>query len=138
MRLGARLFEAHPEGVKRAGAYGEFRDSTPRIHAKVAAVDQRWLLVGSVNLDPRSALLNTELSVNIDSPGLVGDALRALGAAPWPGMYALSLAPDGESLRWRAGGRPEPAALIETEPADSTWLRWVHWLQSLFVREDLL
>lgn len=43
-------------------------------HAKVALVDQRWLMVGSANLDIRSMRLNFELNVLIRDP----DAAREL------------------------------------------------------------
>jgi len=43
-------------------------------------VDDRLLVVGSANLDPRSAIANTEASVGIDRPLLLdADGLYALG-----------------------------------------------------------
>lgn len=44
--------------------------STSGLHAKTFIVDKRWVFIGSFNLDPRSARLNTELGVLIDSPAL--------------------------------------------------------------------
>jgi putative cardiolipin synthase len=40
------------------------------LHAKVYMMDQRYLFVGSINLDPRSARLNTEMGVVLDSAAL--------------------------------------------------------------------
>lgn len=42
------------------------RRTTTSLHAKVFAVDNRQIFIGSYNLDPRSALLNSELGVLID------------------------------------------------------------------------
>ncbi len=44
--------------------------SNSAVHAKVFIVDNRWVFIGSFNLDPRSAFINTELGVVIDSPEL--------------------------------------------------------------------
>ena len=40
------------------------------LHTKAMMVDSRWAFVGSMNLDPRSANLNTEMGVLVDSPAL--------------------------------------------------------------------
>jgi len=40
------------------------------LHTKAAIVDNRWVYIGSMNLDPRSATLNTEMGVLFNSPEL--------------------------------------------------------------------
>jgi phosphatidylserine/phosphatidylglycerophosphate/cardiolipin synthase-like enzyme len=47
------------------------------LHSKSAVFDERWLVVGSFNLDPRSEFLNTETAVIVDDP----DAARVASAA---------------------------------------------------------
>lgn len=139
LRLGMQLYELNPAQPERDGDFGNFGGSIARLHVKGAAVDRRWLLVGSVNLDGRSALLNTELAINIDCPPLVADALAALGNEPWRTMYRVTLAADGHKLQWRtidANGRS--ALIAEQDPNDSSWQRGLHWFQSLFVNEELL
>lgn len=138
LRLGMQLYELNPEHLRDSNAYGNFGRTVARLHVKGAVVDRRWLLVGSVNLDTRSAILNTELAVVIDCPEVAGDALAALGGDPWRTMYRVTLDADGESLRWQATdarGRPEQHS---DEPQDTPWQRFVHWLQSLFISEDQL
>src|SRR3546814_2912584 len=49
---------------------GHFGQALGRLHEKAAVVDGRWLFLGSMNMDPRSAELNTELGLIIDSPEL--------------------------------------------------------------------
>jgi putative cardiolipin synthase len=138
LRLGMQLYEMKPVQPSRGGDFGEFGTSIGRLHVKGAAVDRRWLLVGSVNLDGRSAILNTELAINIDCPPLVADALAALGREPWRTMYRVTLAEDGETLQWRdidAEGRVE---IFVDEPGDSVWWRAWHQFQSLFIDEVML
>jgi putative cardiolipin synthase len=138
LQLGVGLYELNPVSLGVTRDYGDFGRSTARLHVKGAAVDGRWLLVGSVNLDARSALHNTELAVVIDCPPLVDDALLALGGEPWRAMYRVTLGDDRQTLRWQAIDDGNRASTIDDEPTDSVWQRFVHWLQSLFVKEDQL
>jgi putative cardiolipin synthase len=38
------------------------------LHAKAVIVDQKWLFVGSLNIDPRSIEINTEMGLVLESP----------------------------------------------------------------------
>jgi putative cardiolipin synthase len=138
LRLGMQLYELNPTQLRRSGDFGDFSTSTARLHVKAAAVDRRWLLMGSVNLDGRSAIYNTELAVNIDSPVLVADALTALGGAPWRGFYRVSMAGDGQTLQWRSIDTEGRTVFVDQEPYDSAQQRAVDGFKSLFVSEDLL
>jgi putative cardiolipin synthase len=73
---GIELYELKPvPGIKQtATQYG--RSSGVSLHAKSFVVDQRFVFVGSMNMDQRSKLLNTEMGIIVDSPALakaVGD-----------------------------------------------------------------
>ena len=46
-----------------------------KLHAKVFVFDRRALFVGSLNLDPRSAMLNTEIGLVFASPELASQAV---------------------------------------------------------------
>jgi phosphatidylserine/phosphatidylglycerophosphate/cardiolipin synthase-like enzyme len=48
------------------------------VHAKVAIVDDRWLTVGSANLNEHSLFNDTEVNVVTDDPGLARDTRVAL------------------------------------------------------------
>lgn len=138
LKLGMQLYELNPEHLRESGQYGDFGRSAARLHVKGAVVDRRWLLVGSVNLDARSAIINTELAVVIDCPEITRDALAALGGDPWRTMYRVTLDADGERLRWQAINARGDAEERPDEPQDTPWQRLVHWLQSLFIPEDQL
>jgi putative cardiolipin synthase len=47
------------------------------LHTKASVSDGRLVFIGSMNLDPRSAAINTEMGAVIESPGL-GQAVREL------------------------------------------------------------
>lgn len=47
--------------------------SKAALHAKGFSVDRQRVFIGSLNFDPRSRLLNTEMGILIDSPKIAGD-----------------------------------------------------------------
>lgn len=137
VRLGIQLFEVSPTVTQQAGELTGFGATQGRLHAKAASVDNRWLLVGSVNMDPRSARLNTELGVVIDSPPLAQAFARFMSPELLGGLYKVELEPKSGLLRWlsRVHGQ---TVTYEEEPHNSWWLQFKLWLQALFVGEDML
>ena len=71
LEAGLELYELKPTAgappVERKTLGGSSRAS---LHAKTYMVDRRQLFVGSLNLDPRSVLLNTEMGIVVDSEAL--------------------------------------------------------------------
>ena len=138
LRLGVEIHEFSADAVQRSLGFGRFGPSTPRLHAKVAMVDNRHLLVGSVNLDARSAIGNTELGVAIDSPALAAQFAQLMGGERASTVYRLALQADGQTIEWWSQdeqGRPQ---VTTDEPGASPWLRFKLWLQALLVDERLL
>lgn len=70
---GVEIFELKPSGGEPASMFGSRGAS---LHTKALAVDDGLVCVGSFNLDPRSAALNTEMGIFADHPALA-QALRA-------------------------------------------------------------
>jgi putative cardiolipin synthase len=138
LRLGVQILELSPEAVQRSRSFGAFGRSTPRLHAKVALVDDRHLLVGSVNLDARSAIGNTELGVAIDSPVLAGQFIRLMTGEREGGAYRVVLQDDGQTLAWQWLDAQGRRTSTTDEPGGSAWLRLKLWLQALVVDERLL
>ena len=92
-----------------------FRSSASELHAKTFIADGRFLFVGSMNFDPRSWTLNTELGFLIDSPLLAGRLEAALDEGLPRFAWALD-AQDG-ALAWREEGQR-----LQPEPG-TNWLR---------------
>jgi len=70
------------------------------LHSKAMLIDNRWVYVGSMNLDPRSTRLNTEMGVLIDSPALAAQLRQQVELIKSPELsYRVALEPDGE-LVW--------------------------------------
>jgi putative cardiolipin synthase len=137
LKMGVRLAELSPVHGEQSRASGVARSSLGRLHAKLAIVDQRWLLVGSLNMDRRSSRLNTELALAIDSPALAGEAAALLQRLWANNNYQLRLAPAEDRIQWVAqeGGQP---VVHEVEP-HADWVgQWRLRLMSLLVSEELL
>ncbi len=71
INAGASLFELRADPQIQAlvdvpPVAGEFTG----LHTKAAVIDRRQVFIGSMNLDPRSANINTEMGIIADSPGL--------------------------------------------------------------------
>ena len=76
LQAGIELYEMRPRLEQRSPRTGGFGQSEARLHAKAMVVDRRFLLVGSMNLDPRSIALNSEHGLLVNSPRLSQDVLR--------------------------------------------------------------
>ncbi len=115
---------------------------TYSLHAKLFVFDRRRLFIGSMNFDQRSAHLNTEIGLIIDSPELARQTVARFNAmvSP-PNSYQLVLRPhDGGGtprLIWRT---EESGRSIEydEEPARSDWQRLKVKLLSLLPLDDEL
>jgi len=71
LEAGVELYELRPDAAERAQF--EAPGITARhvgLHAKILILDKRLVFVGTINTDPRSMILNTEVSLMIDSPEL--------------------------------------------------------------------
>ena len=69
LRAGVELYEFRPIGGRNTqNALG--RSSGVSLHAKAMVIDHRQVFIGSMNFDPRSRYLNTEMGVVADSPAL--------------------------------------------------------------------
>jgi cardiolipin synthase C len=134
LALGVTLYEVSPTLARRLPQWGNLGRSEGRLHAKLALLDQRWMYVGSMNMDGRSASLNTEGGVWIDSPDLVARFLDVVGPERFSGAYELRLAPDG-SLRWLEHGG---ATVHATEPGASALHTLRKWLVLPLLDEELL
>jgi phosphatidylserine/phosphatidylglycerophosphate/cardiolipin synthase-like enzyme len=91
------------------------------LHSKVMVMDGRLVAVGSMNLDLRSQLQNTEIALLIRSRALAAEAAQQIEAAMREASWHLQRTDSG-TLVWRA---PEGSGLADayTDPDASLGLR---------------
>jgi putative cardiolipin synthase len=116
LATGAALHELRADAAVR----GEIIDLPPLkaefagLHTKAMVIDRQRAFVGSMNLDPRSEVLNSEMGVIIDSPDLAGQLARRMERDLQPdNSWQVVLAENGE-LRWRS-----TAGELDRQPARS-------------------
>jgi putative cardiolipin synthase len=127
LRGGIELYEMNKRLTReqRKEMQGLEGSSKASLHAKSFVFDRQWVFIGSLNLDPRSVVENTEVGVVIDSPEI------ATGMADWFDehigqiAFRLELVSDEsgrERLLWygREAGKP---VTFDTEPYSSFWRR---------------
>ena len=100
-------------------------------------IDRKRLFIGSMNLDPRSATINTELGAMIDSPQLARELLRIIDIDRLLSAYRVRLNPKGRGLQWISNDGDKEVVLTE-EPDSTSWLRIKSWLLSPFVPVEQL
>lgn len=91
-RLFDRLGELDAKWLKSQTLFQYWHRHQLSLHAKLAIVDDRYLLAGSANADPRSQKLNTEMLAVIDSIEMVRQENQQLNDILQAGVfYQLSL-----------------------------------------------
>ncbi len=134
---GADVYELSPEHTTASKRFGMFGKSVGRLHAKTAAIDRRKVFIGSMNLDPRSATLNTEMGVVVDSPQLAREMLRIIGVSKLQNSYRLRLVQPGNQIEWLTNdGQKE--IILTSEPESGFFKRFYNELIAPLVPEMLL
>ncbi|OOE41813.1 phospholipase D family protein [Salinivibrio kushneri] len=96
---GVHLWEMKSQPfIKQKSQWSVAGSSRASLHAKLMLLDHQKLFVGSMNLDPRSADLNTEMGVVVTHPDYVRQALRELRTGLMVSAYELRL--EDEDLIW--------------------------------------
>ena len=106
LKHGVELYEFKPQQDTPAAGVAGSR-SRASLHAKTYVIDHKILVIGSMNLDPRSANLNTELALVIHSPPLAEQVAQIFGRATGPEeSYRVTLADEAQFAYLRSIGAP--------------------------------
>ena len=109
--------------------------SRASLHSKVVVIDDRLLVVGSMNLDLRSQLQNSEVAIVIRNRAISLEATRLIEPTLAAGAYRVQRVND--QLVWRA---PQGSPLPDTtsEPDASIGLKLMTRLIAPFAPEEML
>jgi cardiolipin synthase C len=119
LKAGVDLYEfkpTQPEGTssRRFGITGS--KSRASLHAKAYVIDDSTLVIGSLNLDPRSARLNTELALTIDSPPIAHEVAGYFAHATSPEIsYRVTLATPEQLAAQRGTATSSPLIWTDEE-----------------------
>jgi len=140
LAAGVELHEMRPERLEsirsRVGS-----SSASYLHTKAIVIDRRHVVVGSMNLDPRSRQSNTEVGLLAESAELGEMIGRLFDDAVHPARaFRVSLVdPQGPArqLQWTAEEKGQPVHYDE-EPQVGFWRRLFSRLLGVVAPEDLL
>lgn len=122
-------------GSGPGGSKGDLAGSRASLHSKAVIIDQRLSVIGSMNLDLRSQIQNSEVALLIRSAPLALEATRQIEATLSSAAYRLEQK-DGK-LFWRA---PRGAGFGDEdgEPGASTKLKLLVRVIGPFAPDEML
>jgi len=93
---GMEIYELRPDaGAVKQRNYSA--DSKTGLHAKAMVFDREAVFIGSFNLDPRSANINTEAGLYVESQELAGQVAAFMDEGVRPeNSYRVSLDEEGD------------------------------------------
>jgi len=129
------VLEADSQVSREISFYGS---SAASLHAKTFVLDRQRVFIGSMNLDPRSVKLNTEIGLLIDNPELAGYLEDRITGNIAAACYSVVLEPkyperpDGSSrLVWIEHLQDEELRFYK-EPLTTFWQRFIVGLIGIF------
>ncbi len=143
LQMGVQIYEVSPRILRMDTTFDDsfgsmLGTSTGRLHAKMMVIDHQTTVVGSMNLDFRSARANTELGLFVDSPELAADVTSLVDELRSVGTYRMRLGgASGRDVQW-VDDEPDGEKVYEAEPEISISTLIEVWLFSPFIEEDLL
>jgi putative cardiolipin synthase len=139
LRAGVELYELKPTASRRVrddeDTFGS--SASAALHAKTLAVDRQRIFVGSFNFDPRSALVNTEMGIVMQSPALAERLASFFDAEVRTAAYEVRLSADERSFEW-IEHTPSGVMRFATEPGTRWWQRLQVEMLSVMPIESLL
>ncbi len=103
------------------------------LHAKFIVIDRRTVFVGSLNLDPRSIYVNTEMGLLIDSADLAEAVTILFENLVAPENSWQVRKDENNRLTWHSG-----AEIRKSEPPSSFGHRFQAWFFGLFSLDEYL
>ncbi len=146
LALGVELHERRPGAARSGSARPGFSSGTSlssgaSLHAKAVVVDRKFALMGSMNLDPRSRLSNTEVAVLVES-AVLGEQLGTLfeEASALDQAFRVELSEPGNEnapLAWSGEEDGKPVRYT-SEPLAGWWRRFISSVLGALAPEEML
>lgn len=135
LKAGVELWEARADAAKITLPDGETELDKLTLHTKAVLIDSKRVFAGSLNFDPRSIDINTEMGLLIDSPAL-GEFLTKDVRKSVPEIAYQVKMDDSGKLSWHATIDGEQV-VETTEPQTSGWQRFNAWFLKIAPEKQL-
>ncbi len=130
LKLGIELREMRPKLGQRHARFHPFRSSNASLHAKALVIDQKIVFIGSLNMDERSARINSELGLVINSADIARQVTSllddhqhrqqlqaAIGCSSGRVEWVERRCRRAEDLAHRSGNQPDRTGLAQDSHA---------------------
>ncbi len=139
---GVQLYELRPAAGAPQPATAGGTSSGVSLHAKAIVVDRQTVFIGSMNMDARSKLLNTEMGIIVDCPPLAAAVTQFFDTATQPAnAWHVLLKTDGSAhggtMQWQASDDGKPVS-YDHDPGATTSRRAEVQMLKLLPLESLL
>jgi cardiolipin synthase C len=136
LKLGVDLREMRPKLGQKHSRFHPFRSSNASLHAKALVIDQKIVFIGSLNMDERSAKINSELGLVINSTEIAREVTNLLDDISTDGSYKLQL-DQHDHVEW-VSGDGGTQKIWHTDPATSRTERAWLTILSPFAPDEIL
>ena len=137
LKLGVELSEVRPKLGQKRVRFHPFRRSTASLHAKALVIDQKTVFIGSMNMDARSAHINSELGLVMRSAVIARQVTSLLDDLSADGSYRLHLLDHSDRIEW-SSGEPGSEKHWFTDPETTRLQRFTLKLLGPLAPEELL
>ncbi|MPW15662.1 phospholipase D family protein [Paraburkholderia sp. CNPSo 3157] len=143
LEAGVRLYELKPVASEKSGEDKKqlFGSSKASLHAKTYVFDRDTLFIGSMNLDPRSVALNTEIGVYCESAAAASQVVDTLEPILDHIAWRLELRPNPNgtnSIVWIDTAPDGSMKVLDSEPDVSALRKAGIWLLGILPIESQL
>ena len=135
IRAGVELREMRVDATELPRRRDEDAAESVTLHTKGMIIDGRYTFIGSLNLDPRSIDINTELGILVDSVDMAS-GLKQPFEMKLPGMSYRVVENENGDLRWH--GLIDGHEVVEkSEPQAGTGRRFKAFLSRILPESQL-
>ncbi|SPB13886.1 phospholipase [Caballeronia novacaledonica] len=144
LEAGVRLYELKPVASTDEGKSTKkstFGSSKASLHAKTYVFDRKRIFIGSMNLDPRSVELNTEIGVYCESAAAAEQVANTIGTNIDRIAWRVELQDDGNGgtrMVWIDTDANGNTTRLDSEPDVSAFRRASIWMLSILPIESQL
>lgn len=138
LEQGVKLWELRSQAGQKQRLNWFKGESKASLHAKTFVLDDDRVIVGSLNLDGRSIIQNTELALVVENPEInqqLADTFTRWTAPQYAWHLTLD---DDKSLHWSAVDANGAKVETDHDPETTGWQRFKVWLLSLLPIESQL
>ncbi len=135
---GVELYELKPINGKKPKqrVFGRKAPSYASLHAKVYVIDGKTAVIGSLNFDPRSVYLNTEVAMVMYDERIAKEMIQLYNDISSP-EFSYKVGIEDGDIVWTAKNKDRDL-LFRHEPQASIWRRMQAWLIGFPPVEDQL